>query len=227
MTEHSPTILIAEDEQKLARLLSNYLQAQGYQCHHVDRGDMVEPWLADNHADLLLLDIMMPGKDGVEVCRGLREHSDIPIIILTARVQQVDELLGLDLGADDYICKPFQMVNVEARIRATLRRVKRFQTQEQPRELIELLSDSIKLRVNGHDIQLTASEYRLLEVLHNHKGQIFSRGQLLDRIHDDHRVVTDRTIDTLVKSIRKKISAVYDDRVLIHSVYAMGYKLEI
>lgn len=227
MTEYSPTILIAEDEQKLARLLSNYLQAQGYQCHHVARGDLVEPWLAENHADLLLLDIMMPGKDGFAVCRDLREDSDIPIIILTARVQQVDELLGLDLGADDYICKPFQMVNVEARIRATLRRVKRLQTQARPEELIELLSDSIKLRVNGQDIQLTASEYRLLEVLHKHKGQIFSRSQLLDSIHDDHRVVTDRTIDTLVKSIRKKISEVYDERVLIHSVYAMGYKFEI
>ncbi|MCO4757029.1 MAG: response regulator [Oceanospirillaceae bacterium] len=226
MTDNTPTILIAEDEHKLARLLTNYLHAKGYQCHHVDRGDLVEPWLKDNHADLLLLDIMMPGKEGFEVCRDLRNTSSIPIIILTARVQQADELQGLDLGADDYICKPFEMASVVARIRATLRRSQQLTVPQAEQEFIELVSDSATLRINNHEIQLTASEFRLLDVLHKNKGRIFSRDQLLDRIHDDHRVVSDRTIDTLVKSVRKKINAVYSEQVLIHSVYAMGYKFD-
>lgn len=227
MTDAKPTILLAEDEYKVARMLKNFLQAKGFECHHVDRGDQVETWLANNHADLLLLDIMMPGKDGFDVCRDLRKHSDIPIIILTARVQQVDELLGLDLGADDYICKPFEMANIVARVRATLRRTERFKPSPGEEEPIVLLKDSIQLKINGEEVQLTVTEFRLLEVLHDQKGRIFSRSELLDRIYDDYREVTDRTIDSLVKSIRKKVKAVCGDHTIIHSVYAMGYKFEI
>lgn len=227
MQNHHPSLLIAEDEHKLARLLSNFLAAKGYDCHHVDRGDHVEAWLAHHHADLLLLDIMMPGKDGFAVCQSVRNFSDIPIIMLTARVEQVDELLGLNLGADDYICKPFEMANVEARIRAALRRTQRYQENKTPEEVIELLPDAQQLKINHHPIELTTAEFRLFRVLYNNKGCIYSRNQLLDRIHDDRRVVTDRTIDTLIKSIRKKIASVFSDRVLIHSVYGVGYKFEI
>lgn len=227
MAQENPQILIAEDEHKLARLLTNYLQAKGFSCHHVDRGDLVEPWLQDNHADLLLLDIMMPAKDGFEVCKDLRKTSTIPIIMLTARVEQIDELLGLDLGADDYICKPFEMAKVEARIRAVLRRSDTFKSTAEDGDSIELLPDKLCLKVNKQDIKLTAAEFRLLNVLYENQGRIYSRNQLLDRIHDDNRVVTDRTIDTLIKSIRKKVNTVSPDRTFIHSVYAMGYKFEI
>lgn len=227
MAQESPQILIAEDEHKLARLLTNYLQAKGFTCHHVDRGDLVDPWLKDNHADLLLLDIMMPGKDGFEVCKDLRKSSSIPIIMLTARVEQIDELLGLDLGADDYICKPFEMAKVEARIRAVLRRSDLFSASEETRDAIELLPERLELKVNQHEIKLTAAEFRLLNVLYENQGRIYSRNQLLDRIHDDNRVVTDRTIDTLIKSIRKKIASISPEKTFIHSVYAMGYKFEL
>lgn len=116
-------ILIVEDEPKIAALLRDYLVQSGYQTAHLDRGDEVERWVLENPVDLLLLDLMLPGKDGLEVCKGLRRFSTAPIIMITARVEEIDRLLGLELGADDYVCKPFSPREVVARVKAVLRRI--------------------------------------------------------------------------------------------------------
>src|SRR5262245_31966760 len=118
-------ILIVEDEPKIAEILRDYLVREGYETSHLDRGDLVEDWVRDNRTDVVLLDLMLPGKNGLEVCKGLRSFSDSAIIMVTARVEEIDRLLGLELGADDYICKPFSPREVVARVKAVLRRAKR------------------------------------------------------------------------------------------------------
>ncbi|WP_308367896.1 MULTISPECIES: response regulator [unclassified Microbulbifer] len=226
MTEGA-RLLIVEDEAKVARLLKNFLQAQGYKCALLDRGDLVLDWLENNRADVMLLDVMLPGMDGMEVCRAVRERSTMPIIMLTARVEEVDQLLGLELGADDYICKPFNLKNVAARVAALLRRIE-FEAQgpeaSEPRAL--LLDDDNRLLLMGQPVELTATEYRILRPLYDHKGRIYTRSQLLDLAYSDYRAVTERSIDTHIKSIRKKIASVVPEVELIHSIYAMGYKWE-
>ncbi|MCK7597223.1 response regulator [Microbulbifer sp. CAU 1566] len=225
MTE-SANLLIVEDETKVARLLKNFLQAQGHKCSVVERGDLVMDWLKSNRADVILLDVMLPGLDGMAVCRAIREYSTVPIIMLTARVEEVDQLLGLELGADDYICKPFNMKNVAARVSALLRRIQFESDKEEQALEAELPENDNRLLLRGQPVELTATEYRILRPLYKNKGRIYTRAQLLDLAYSDDRDVTERSIDTHIKSIRKKIANVMPELDLIHSIYAMGYKWE-
>jgi two-component system response regulator BaeR len=174
--------------------------------------------------DLVLLDLMLPGKSGLEVCKALRTATDVSIIIVTARVDEIDRLLGLELGADDYICKPFSPREVVARVKAVLRRVKR---GDAPQDGGLTMDDSgYKATLAGKDLGLTAVEFELLKVLVAHPGRIYTREQLMDAMYRDQRIVSDRTVDSHVKKIRKKISAVLPDREIVHSVYGVGYKYE-
>jgi two-component system response regulator BaeR len=169
---------------------------------------------------------MLPGKNGLEVCKALRVSlPDIAIIMVTARVDEIDRLLGLELGADDYICKPFSPREVVARVKAVLRRGRRGRptTQEQA---LSMDDAGYKATIGGKDLGLTAVEYQLLKVLVSQPGRIYSRDQLMDAMYRDERVVSDRTVDSHVKKIRKKISDVLPDREIIHSVYGVGYKYE-
>jgi len=217
-------ILIVEDEEKLAGLLRDYLVQEGYEVSVLHRGDEVEPWVRTHPTDLVLLDLMLPGKGGLEVCKALRSSADLSIIMVTARVDEVDRLLGLGLGADDYICKPFSPREVGARVKAVLRRAKRGAA---PQESGLALDDSaFKAAIGGKDLGLTAIEYQLLKVLAAHPGRIYTRDQLIDAMYRDERVVSDRTVDSHIKKIRKKISAVQPDREVIHSLYGVGYKYE-
>ena len=217
-------VLIVEDEQKIAGLLRDYLAQEGYEAHVLGRGDEVEPWMRANGADAVLLDLMLPGMSGLEVCKRLRTFSDAPIIMVTARVEEIDRLLGLELGADDYICKPFSPREVVARVKAVLRRAKR---QGAPADAGLVLDEAgYKAAIGGKDIGLTAVEFQLLKVLAARPGRIFSRDQLIDAMYRDERVVADRTVDSHVKKLRKKIADVLPDREIIHSVYGVGYKYE-
>ena len=221
-------ILIVEDETKVAKILSQFLTAQGYQCHTLDRGDGVIDWLEQSGADLLLLDLMLPGMDGMEVCREIRKTSTIPIIMITARAEEIDQLLGLELGADDYIVKPFSLKNVAARITANLRRVQFANiSSDLNKDEVILPEGRNELIFRGHTIELTYTQYRLMETLLSKPGRIYSRSQLLDLIHDDQKDVTERTIDTHIKAIRKKLAEIDPERTFIHSVYSMGYKWEM
>jgi two-component system response regulator BaeR len=218
-------LLVVEDEVKLAGLLRDYLAQEGYDVSVLHRGDEVEEWVRTHGADLVLLDLMLPGKNGLDVCKALRASSpDIAIIMVTARVEEIDRLLGLELGADDYICKPFSPREVVARVKAVLRRGKRGAAT--PGTGLILDDAGYKATIGGKDLDLTAVEYQLLKVLVSQPGRIYSRDQLMDAMYRDERVVSDRTVDSHVKKIRKKISDVLPEREIIHSVYGVGYKYE-
>ncbi len=217
-------VLIVEDEPKLAELLRDYLVREGYEASVLDRGDAVEPWVRANAVDLVLLDLMLPGKSGLDVCKALRTFSDAAIVMVTARVEEIDRLLGLELGADDYICKPFSPREVVARVKAVLRRAKR---REAPAETPVALDEAgLRARIDGRDLDLTAVEFQLLKTLVAQPGRIFSRDQLIDAMYRDARVVSDRTVDSHVKKLRKKIADVLPEHEIVHSVYGVGYKYE-
>lgn len=220
----STSILIVEDEDRLAGLLADYLKAAGYAVYRLGEGPPVADWVRTHHPALVLLDLMLPGRDGLEVCREIRSFSRVPIIITTARVEEVDRLLGLELGADDYVCKPYSPREVVARVRAVLRR-----GGPDPAPAAGTLSldaDSLRVRAEDREIELTAVEFALLATLYAAPGRIFSRDRLMDRIYQDHRVVSDRTIDSHVKKLRRKLTELLPGRELIHSVYGVGYRYE-
>ena len=217
-------VLIVEDEAKLAGLLRDYLAQDGFETSVLHRGDEVEPWVSTHDVDLVLLDLMLPGKNGLEVCKALRASSGVAIIMVTARVEEIDRLLGLELGADDYICKPFSPREVVARVKAVLRRAKR---GERPAEAgVKLDEAGYRATIGGKDLNLTAVEFQLLKVLADQPGRIYTREQLMDAMYRDERVVADRTVDSHIKKIRRKIAAVLPDREVVHSVYGLGYKYE-
>ena len=221
MNQH---ILIVEDEAKIASLLQDYLIQSGFETTVIHDSAEVEPWLDENTPTLILLDLMLPGKTGVDICKDVRKDSSLPIIMITAKVEEIDRLLGLELGADDYICKPFSPREVIARVKAVLRRSE--STEQLSDKGLVLDTDTYKALINGEDLNLTAVEFQLLKVLSDHPGRIFSRSVLVDKIYNDGRVVSDRTIDSHIKKLRKKIAEKLPDVELIHSLYAVGYKFE-
>ncbi|NVN92009.1 MAG: response regulator [Desulfuromonadales bacterium] len=217
-------ILIVEDEEKLASLLNDYLRQAGFETSWLSNGLDVAPWVRDQNPDLILLDLMLPGRDGLEICKEVRSFSTVPIIMTTARVEEIDRLLGLELGADDYICKPFSPREVVARVKAVLRRTDGGATIKAD----GLVLDELRLRavLNEQDLELTAVEFKLLQFLAANQGRIYGRQQLMDRIYSDERVVSDRTIDSHIKKLRKKIALASPNEEYIHSVYGVGYKFE-
>ena len=219
----SGKILIVEDEPKLAALLSDYLQQAGFEAIRLDNGLEVVPWVREQTPDLVLLDLMLPGKDGLEVCKEIRSFSAVPIIMVTARVEEIDRLLGLELGADDYICKPFSPREVVARVKAVLRRAGASTLQA---EGLVLDESRYLATLHGCELDLTAVEFKLLHFLATNPGRIYSRTQLMDRIYPDQRTVGDRTIDSHIKKLRKKLAVAAPGEELIHSVYSVGYKFE-
>jgi two-component system response regulator BaeR len=218
-------ILIVEDEEKLARLQVDYLQNAGFDTHCLGNGLEVLPWLKVNPTDLIVLDLMLPGRDGLDICRELRSFSTVPIIMITARIEEIDRLLGLELGADDYICKPFSPREMVARVKAVLRRQ---QTQSTDVFISPLKLDPHSFRVlaEGHEVELTTVEFQLFQALYQQPGRIFSRSKLMDLIYQDQRIVSDRTIDSHIKKLRKKLADVVPDQELIHSVYGAGYRYD-
>jgi two-component system response regulator BaeR len=220
-------ILIVEDEPKIAELLRDYLRQSGYGTHWIDNGDAVDTWVRSNNPDLVLLDLMLPGRDGLTVCRELRAHSQVPVIMVTARVDEIDRLLGLELGADDYICKPFSPREVVARVKATLRRVEMLQADSAtPYPGLSVNEDRFSASIGENELDLTPVEFRLLALLASQPGRVFSRDQLMDKIYVDGRIVSDRTVDSHVKNLRHKIHKAGGDDDMIRSVYGVGYKLD-
>jgi len=215
-------ILIVEDEQKLAELLRDYLARSSFDTTVLDNGNDVVPYVRENKPDLVILDLMLPGRDGMEICKEIRTFSNLPIIMVTARVEEIDRLLGLELGADDYVCKPFSPRELVARVKAVLRRAGG-ETTIKAKGLV-LDEARYQASLHGVDLELTAVEFKLLNFLAANPGRIYSRDQLMERIYSDHRIVSDRTIDSHIKKLRKKISGQSPDEELIGSVYGVGYK---
>jgi two-component system response regulator BaeR len=214
-------ILIVEDEPKLAALEADYLKAAGYDTHWIANGGDVVPWVRANAPDLILLDLMLPGRDGLDICRDVRGFSDVPIIMVTAKVEEIDRLVGLDLGADDYVCKPFSVRELVARVRAMLRRRGAAGTG------LVLNEEKHLAHLDGRPLDLTPVEFRLLGALAASPGRVFSRGKLLEHLYEDHRVVTDRTVDAHIKNLRRKLEAARPGEELVRSIYGVGYKLEL
>ncbi len=220
------TVLIVEDEPKLGQLLVDYLQAAEYRTHWLTRGDQVVDYLHANPVALVLLDLMLPGKEGLAVCQEIRRFSDVPVIMVTAKIEEIDRLLGLEIGADDYICKPYSPREVVARVKAILRRIQR---------PVATVADSGPLRIDEARFQasyqdvlldLTPAEFRLLKILSTEPGKVFSREALLNMLYDDYRVVNDRTIDSHIKNLRRKLEALSSETPFIRAVYGVGYRWE-
>ncbi len=218
-------VLIVEDEERLAGILADYLRQAGFEPHCLADGRTVVPWVREEQPALILLDLMLPGRDGMEICKEIRSFSDVPVIMVTARVEEIDRLLGLELGADDYVCKPFSPREVVARIKAVLRRTQGQQTVQA--EGLTLDESTFRATLDGRDLDLTAVEFKLLHYMAANPGRLFSRTQLMDRIYPDQRTVSDRTIDSHVKKLRKKIASAAPGQELIRSVYGVGYKFEV
>lgn len=230
MSATARTILIVEDEHKLAQLLLEYMQEAGYEAYCLHDGDQVIPWLNAHHADLLILDLMLPGKQGDILCTEIREHSDVPIIMATARVEEADRLKGLEIGADDYVCKPYSLKEMVARVKVILRRMDSKSSQpvnqNQLNKLFDVNPANMSISVCGQPLDLTPVEFRLLEHFITHSNIVFSRDDLLNVIYNDYRLVSERTVDSHIKNLRKKIHQHLPDRELIRSIYGIGYIFE-
>lgn len=222
-------ILIVEDEPSLANVVSDYLIHNGFETHIIDDGNDVIDWVKNNNPELILLDLMLPNRSGLSLYRELRTFSDIPTIMATAKVEEIDRLLGLELGADDYVCKPYSPRELVVRVRNILRRYNTTNKPDSEEQSPPVVIDQsqMKVWVDGELVTLTSVEFKLLAYFYKHEGQVFSREQLMNKIYTDERVVTDRTIDTHIKNLRKKIFAANAEYDWIKAVYGVGYRFEL
>jgi two-component system response regulator BaeR len=219
-------ILIVEDDVKIAALLADYFEAAGFATTRIGDGRSAVDFVRASPVDLLVLDLMLPEMDGIEVCRQVRQFSQVPIIMLTARIDEIDRLLGLDTGADDYVCKPFSPREVVARVRAHLRRANGAQAAQPGRGFV-VEREAMRILVDGTALPLTPVEFRLLAELIEHPDRVYSRQQLLDFAHEDQRDINDRTVDSHIKNIRRKLAARLPDADCLQSVYGVGYRFEL
>ncbi|MYN44608.1 response regulator [Pseudoduganella sp. FT93W] len=224
-------ILIVEDDSKIAALLNDYFVAAGYRCSHVADGLAAVELVRTGGVDLMLLDLMLPGLDGIGVCRAVRGFSQLPIIMLTARVTELDRLLGLETGADDYVCKPFSPREVVARARVHLRRSAAMPLpMPAPQGMatsaaagLVVQRAQMRITLDGQALVLTPVEFRLLAELIAQPQRVYSRQQLLDLSHEDQRDTSDRTVDSHIRNLRRKLGARAE---CLQSVYGVGYRYE-
>ena len=220
------TILIVEDDLKIADMLANYRHMHGFATAQCGNGLDAVTSVREQAPALILLDLMLPGRDGISVCSAVRAFSAVPIIMLTARVDEIDRLLGLDTGADDYVCKPFSPREVVARIKALLRRSEgRLATGLAP-AAFALDEGRQQILWRGLPLPLTPLEFRLMGLLMSRPGQVFARARLLGTVHEDLRDVSDRAIDSHIKNLRRKLEQAGTGEAGISSVYGVGYRFD-
>ncbi len=219
-------VLIVEDEDKIAGVLTDYLTASGLRTHRIAHGKHVVDWVQMNRPSAVLLDAMLPGRNGFDICRDIRAGSSIPIMMITARSDEEDRLAGFELGADDYICKPFSPREVAARAQALLRR-SRSATISAAATGIVLNAETLCVSAHGRQVALTAVEFGMLQALMKAPGRIFSRNEIMDRVYTDFRIVNDRTIDSHIKKLRRKLALLQLEQQPVRSVYGVGYKFEL
>ncbi len=230
-------ILIVEDEQRLADILRDYLELEGYDISCLYSGEKVLEIISKNSFSLIILDQMLPVKDGLTLLKEIRNTSNIPIIIATAKTEEIDRLLGLEYGADDYICKPFSFREVVARVKAVLRRSNNISEElihnkkndhneiDTVYSFFKFFKDDYSVVINNNKIYLTVIEYRLLTTLVENQGKILSREDIMKIIYSDKRLVSNRTIDSHIRKLRSKIDQSHNNiNSLIQAVYSAGYK---
>ena len=225
-------ILLIEDEAGISMAVKDELEFEGYQVKHVEDGVMGLESILHDQPDLVVMDLMLPGKSGFEICREVRRRGvATPIIMLTARTQETDKVKGLDLGADDYVMKPFSLAELTARIRAVLRRSEKANLAEEG-SLNCLRLGELRVDLKKHEVlkgkervELTHKEFQLLELLFKHPGEVISRDQILNSVWGEEVYVTHRTVDSHVATLRKKIETEPDQPQYILTVRGVGYKL--
>ena len=230
MTTNTELLLLVDDDVGNLKVLSGLLKRE-YRIK-VATGGREALRLAEGEPtpDLILLDLMLPGVDGLEICKEVRKFSSLPIIMVSARVEELDRLLGLELGADDYICKPFSPREVVARVKVALRRLKAQveATKSEEKELFSVDEEAERISVKGTTLDLTRTEFKLLRLLASRPGRVYPRAQLVDLCaQQEGEPAFDRVIDSHIKNLRKKIARVLGDQEVIHSVYGVGYRFEI
>ena len=228
MADRPPRILLVDDEQPIQTLLSFPLQKDGYEVVRANDGREALQRFGEGPFDLVVLDVMMPKMDGLEVCRRLRARSTVPIIMLTAKAEEIDKVLGLELGADDYITKPFSMREFRSRVKAVLRRsdlLREEQRDEEPIEADELRIDFSKrtVEIRGEPVRLTYVEFEILSILARNPGRVFSRTMILDRLWGDSSYRDPRTIDVHIRHLREKIERDPKDPEFLFTVRGVGY----
>ena len=222
----SKSILIVEDESKLAKVLADYLEKDDFKTSHLINGDEVVDWVKKNKPDLILLDLMLPGSNGKDICKEVRNFSAVPIIMVTAMIDEIDRLIGLELGADDYICKPFSPKEVVARVKAVLRRMDPDFINQSDTDDFNIDHDAFSISIRGNKLDLTPVEFRMLEMFMSQPGRVYNRAQILNNVFDDGRIVLDRTVDTHIKNLRQKLKEAIPERDYIRSIYGIGYSFE-
>ncbi|MFC5479471.1 response regulator [Massilia suwonensis] len=215
------TIYIVEDEPELAQLVADYVRAAGFVPEVFHDGAAALAAIRTRMPALVVLDLMLPGLDGLSLCREVRAFSEVPIVMVTAKVEEIDRLLGLELGADDYLCKPFSPRELVARIKAILRR------SGVPATPLAVDAAARRASVHGQPLDLTRTEFDLLAALAARPGQVFSRAQLLALAGQDSLDVTDRAIDSHVKNLRRKLDAAAPGFEPIRSIYGLGYRFDL
>jgi two-component system, OmpR family, response regulator len=229
VSRQAPRILLVDDEQSVQKLLSFPLEREGYEVVAALDGQEALDRLHEGSFDLVVLDLMLPKVDGYEVCRRLRAHSTVPIIMLTAKAEEIDKVLGLELGADDYITKPFSMREFRSRVKAVLRRASLARDDDAPEEPLEhgdLRIDFARrlVEIRGEPIRLTYVEFEILAALARSAGRVFSRSQLLERVWGDAAYRDPRTVDVHIRHLREKLEADPRNPELIFTVRGVGYR---
>jgi DNA-binding response OmpR family regulator len=229
MLEHTPRILLVDDEQSIQTLLSFPLRKDGYEVVQATDGREALARFGEGAFDLVVLDVMLPRLDGLEVCRRLRARSSVPIIMLTAKAEEIDKVLGLELGADDYITKPFSLREFRSRVKAALRRAgmpRRDPSDEEPLAVHELRVDPSKraVEVRGEPVQTTYVEFEILLALATSPGRVWTRDMLLTRIWGDSAYRDPRTIDVHIRHLREKLERDAKDPEYLFTVRGVGYR---
>lgn len=216
-------VLVVEDELSIAQAVKQFLKHEGFDCTVLNSAVNVVELVNRYQPDLIVLDIMLPGGDGLDICRTLRQSTDVPIILLTARTSESDRLTGLEAGADDYVCKPFSAPELVLRIKAILRRGS-MDSIPVSNAFLSLDADRQQVTINKTQLDLTTVEFALLSALTENPNRIYSRDAIMDIIYSDNRVVSDRTVDSHVSKLRRKLNDVIEGHDLLVSVYGAGYK---
>ena len=229
MTQQAPRILLADDEQAVQKLLASVLRKDGYEVVCAPDGRAALDSVAGEAFDLLVLDLMLPKVDGFEVCRQVRATSSVPIIMLTAKTEEIDKVLGLELGADDYITKPFSMREFRSRVKAVLRRSQLARTEEPAEEELEdgelrIDFDKRLVTLAGKPVRLTYVEFEILAALARHPGRVYGRATLLDRIWGDSAYRDPRTVDVHIRHLREKLERDPKEPELVQTVRGVGYR---
>ena len=220
-------VLIVEDEKKLADVLIAYLNQNQFKVTHFESGSDVVDWVKTNQPNIILLDLMLPDVNGKDLCKEIRQFSMVPIIMVTAMIDEIDRLIGLELGADDYVCKPFSPKEVVARVKAVLRRSEGGLNHGEIYDAFEVNDQTYSIKLHRDRLDLTPVEFRLLKMFLQSPGRVFNRDQILNNIFEDGRIVLDRTVDTHVKNLRHKLKTASPEHDYIRSVYGIGYSFEL